>query len=392
MTSTNSKFSNISYISAKINGIMKKHILIILALVCAVFSAQAQHRADRQNLTDPNSTSVILLGDPQGYMKYDLNQPIFDLVTAWIADNVDHLNIEAVLCLGDLVEQNDNNVLNRKMLNQTSAQMWEAVSKSFKRIDGKVLHVHSPGNHDYGFKAAEDEHTFYPDHFPAERQGAVLLDRLVAEYPNREGRASLENSAYELKINGWDRKVLVVTSEFAPSDGALEWARKLCTSDKYKDHVVIYMTHSYMKCSGLCDNALISQEKYPLTQKAGNNSGEQIWEKLVSQVPNIRLVLCGHHAHGVGKDGKDQYEGSIGWRTDRNAVGADVHQMLFDTQTLGGGWEGNGGDGWIRILEFMPDGRTVQVRTYSPLFGISPVTRHLASRTGKLDRFEFIID
>jgi len=34
-----------------------------------------------------------------------------------IADNIESLKIKAVLCTGDLVEQNDNNVLNRKMLN-----------------------------------------------------------------------------------------------------------------------------------------------------------------------------------------------------------------------------------------------------------------------------------
>ncbi len=40
--------------------------------------------------------------------------------------------------------------------------------------------------------------------------------------------------------------------------------------------------------------------------------------------------------------------------------------MMFNVQILGGGWEGNGGDGWLRILEFLPDGRTIKVRTYSP--------------------------
>ena len=100
---------------------MKKYVLLALAM-CLGLAATAQQRADRQNLTDPESTSIILLGDPQGYVKYDLNQPIFDLVTAWIADNIDHLNIEAVLCMGDLVEQNDNNALNRNMLTLESTQ------------------------------------------------------------------------------------------------------------------------------------------------------------------------------------------------------------------------------------------------------------------------------
>ena len=372
---------------------MKKVIITLLLVLGANVMSDAQHRADRQNLTDPQSTTMILLGDPQGYVKYDLNQPIFDLMTAWIADNAEHLNIKAALCMGDLVEQNDNNVLNRNMLNQTSTQMWEAVSRSFERIDGIVPHLHSPGNHDYGFKAAEDEHTFFPDYFPAERQGKVLMDCLVAEYPNREGRASLENAAFEFELNGWTRKILVITSEFAPSDGAVEWARKLCLSDKYKDHVVIYTTHSYMSCYHEdCNNEIKGREGYPLTRKEGNNSGKQIWEKLISQVPNLRLLLCGHHTHGVDENGKDRYEWSIGWRVDKNTSGKDVYQMLFDTQTLGGGWEGNGGDGWLRILEFMPDGKTIKVRTYSPLFGISPATRHLAERTSDIDRFEFVID
>ena len=362
----------------------------LAAAMLSVSSLSAQHRADRQSLTDPGSSTMILLGDPQAYVKYDLNKPLLDLQMSWVYDNIDHLNMKAVICVGDLVEQNDNNALTRSMLNQTSRQQWEAVSSSFEWIDGKVPHLHSPGNHDYGFKHAEDEHTFFPDYFTAERQGKVLLDCLVAEHSNREGRASLENAAFEFELPGGSRRILVITSEFAPSDQVVEWAKKLCLSDKYKNHIVIYVTHSYMTCQGRCKNRLIPQEKYPLTQKAGNNSGEQLWEKLVSQVPNIRLVLCGHHGHGVDKKTKkDVYEDNVGWRVDKNAFGTDVYQMMFNVQTLGGGWEGNGGDCWLPILEFMPDGTTVKVRTYSPLFGISPLTKHLAHRTADYDQFDF---
>jgi hypothetical protein len=75
---------------------MKRKLILAAASLMLSFapSAFAQHRADRQNLTDENSFSMILLGDPQGYVKYDINQPIFELCTAWIADNVDHLNIK----------------------------------------------------------------------------------------------------------------------------------------------------------------------------------------------------------------------------------------------------------------------------------------------------------
>ena len=82
----------------------------------------------------------------------------------------------------------------------------------------------------------------------------------------------------------------------------------------------------------------------------------------------------------------------MAYRCDRNAAGKNVHQMMFNVQTLGGGWEGNGGDGWLRILEFMPDGKTIKVRTYSPLFGISATTKQFAHRTGKIDQFDIVVE
>ncbi|MGI6677907.1 MAG: hypothetical protein ACOX2Q_02180 [Dehalobacterium sp.] len=66
--------------------------------------------------------------------------------------------------------------------------------------------------------------------------------------------------------------------------------------------------------------------------------------------------------------------------------------MMFNAQALGGGWHGNGGDGWLRILEFMPDGKTIKVKTYSPLFGISPKTREHARRKEAFDEFDIIIE
>jgi hypothetical protein len=82
---------------------------------------------------------------------------------------------------------------------------------------------------------------------------------------------------------------------------------------------------------------------------------------------------------------------TTGFRTDKNAAGHDVHQMMFNCQALGGGMSGNGGDGWLRLLEFLPDGHTVQVRTYSPLFGFSPQTKDKAWRTESYDQFQFTI-
>lgn len=98
------------------------------------------------------------------------------------------------------------------------------------------------------------------------------------------------------------------------------------------------------------------------------------------------MVFSGHIAE------PDNILGHIGFRSDLNAAGKKVNQMMFNAQALGGGWHSNGGDGWIRILEFLPGGKKVKVKTFSPLFAISPSTRHLAWRTESYDQFEFDLD
>lgn len=153
------------------------------------FAAQAQDRADRQELTDPDSFTMILLATRRAIPNTIITSRWFDLCTAWIADNVDHLNIKAVLCTGDLVEQNENIVLNRKMLNQTRREMWEAASHALARLDGKVPYIVSPGNHDYGYRKAENSRTCFPDYFPFERnpRGATSASRRIptATAPSR---------------------------------------------------------------------------------------------------------------------------------------------------------------------------------------------------------------
>ena len=56
-------------------------------------------------LQEQGSFSMILVPDPQSYTKFAANQPLFELQTAWIAQNIDLLNIKAALFTGDMVEQ-----------------------------------------------------------------------------------------------------------------------------------------------------------------------------------------------------------------------------------------------------------------------------------------------
>lgn len=357
---------------------MKKLLLTLAACLYAASQfLSAQVYPLRPKLSDPESFSMIVIPDPQSYVKFDANQPLFELQTAWIANSQEALNIKGVLCTGDLVEQNEIRIPNGVNGNQTSEEQWKAASRAFERLDGKVPYMICTGNHDYGYERAENRLCHLPDYFPAERN-PCWRKSLVSVGQNAQGIPTLENAAYELDTPTWG-KLLVISLEFAPRDEAIEWARRLTQQPRYKDHKVILLTHSYMSPEAVRH----VKENYDVSPA---NYGQAIWEKLVYPSSNIRLVICGHECEIVG------YEGQVAFRTDRNQAGKQVPQMMFNAQTADGQWHGNGGDCWLRLLEFLPDGKTISVRTFSPLFALSPATCDKAWRTAPYDEFKIIIE
>jgi len=75
----------------------------------------------------------------------------------------------------------------------------------------------------------------------------------------------------------------------------------------------------------------------------------------------VRFVLSGHLNNGARQTSVGQH-------------GHKVHEMMAAYH--------DPPEGWLRLLEFLPDGKTVQVRTYSPYLK--------RSRTD--DRNEFVLD
>ncbi|RYD26943.1 MAG: hypothetical protein EOP87_21950, partial [Verrucomicrobiaceae bacterium] len=313
-------------------------------------------------LEDPEGFSLIVLGDPQSYVKFDMNQPIFELQTAWAAAQKDSLKVKTVICTGDLVEQNDLLIANGGTLyegqnngNQTSRQQWESVSRAFQRLDHVYPYVVTTGNHDYGKESAENRNSEFPKYFHPERN-LLWRKTLVATAANAFGTQSMENAAYEFSDKVWG-DLLVVVLEFLPRDEVLEWAGKLISSERYAGHKVILLTHSFLDTNG----DLIDVSKYKV---APRNEAPQVLEKLIRPSRNIKLVICGHSGDP---------DTMSAFRSEANAEGKPVHIMMFNPQAISG-WNGNGGDGWLRLLEFKSDGKTIKARTYSPLFGASQKT------------------
>ena len=332
-------------------------------------SAQPSAQVPTPVLAQPENWTLVVIPDPQQYAEAP-NHERYAQMMNWVAANLEPLRVQQVLCTGDLVNANQN------------PKLWQATSKAFEVLDGKTPYVLCTGNHDYGGPkaTADSRETHLSEYFPMDRNPAwkgVLVEAGVSA----AGQKSLENAAYQFTVPG-GQKVLVVSIQFAPTDQNLEWVRSV--AKKYADHFVILTTHNYQHSLSM-KNVRSTNRAYKVLKEDGN-TGEDIWQKLVKSTPNIRMVISGH----ISKP--DDFTGCVGWRTDLNDAGKTVYQMLFDTQALGGGWGGNGGDGWLRMLEFTPDMKHVKAYTYSPFFAQNPETAEKAFETSDFNAFEFEID
>lgn len=352
-------------------------VFALLFFLCLAGTLQAQIYPVNAALENEKSFSMILLPDPQSYIKFEANQPLFDLMTRWTAHNLKTLSVKAVLCTGDLVEQNEWIVPDNRNGDQTSTQQWEAAARSFECLDNRIPYMICTGNHDYGYEKSENRLCHFPEYFPVEKN-PCWKDCLVSVAKNAFGLPTLENAAYEINTDTWG-KILIISLEFAPRDEALTWAKQLADSRKYQKHKIIILTHSYMEIDG----SVYEKENYKVSPA---NYGKAIWEKLIYPSPNIELLICGHACEIT------DLEGTVSYREDKNNAGEYVPQMMFNAQTADKQWFGNGGDGWLRILEFLPDGKTIKVRTFSPLFAVSPTTAQYAWRTAPYDQFDIVIN
>lgn len=356
---------------------MAKGFLFLLFCVGLYTGVSAQLKDTVQPvLSDSGSWSLVLLPDPQNYVKFKRNQPILDIMMNWINDNKVRLNTKMVLCTGDLVEHNDIINPDSRKMDQTGKQQWEAIAAAFGKLDGKLPYVTAAGNHDYNIFSYSHwpKHTQYPKYFPSDKN-ELNLQLLREVTTNPDGVPSTENACFEW-LSPQGKPFLFVTIEFAPRNTVLQWAKKVVAQEKYRNHTVVLLTHAYLNYK----NERIEKAAYDL---ADANYGKDIWEKLVKSASNIQLVISGH----IGGDNDARKH--VGFRTDKNDAGKTVQQMTFNAQAMGGGHYGDGGDGWLRILEFLPDGKTVKVKTFSPFFALSPSTQPLAWRKAPYDEFSF---
>ncbi|MHA1113673.1 MAG: LamG-like jellyroll fold domain-containing protein, partial [Alphaproteobacteria bacterium] len=152
--------------------------------------------------------------------------------------------------------------------------------------------------------------------------------------------------------------------ECGPRDDVVDWANQLL--ERHADRLAIVVTHAYL----FRDNTRYdhtSGKSQRASPHGWGNDGEELWQKLVRRHRNTMMVLSGHVSTG-----------GLGYLASEADYGNTVHQLMVDYEKMRGG-----GMAYLRLLEFLPDGKTVQVRTYSPALK--------TARKSPLEEFRFTL-
>ncbi len=260
------------------------------------------------------SFTVVLLPDTQNYSEKFPDTYVAQ--TLWIRERRKADNIKFAIHLGDIVQT------------PTIESEWKNADRAMKILDGVVPYSMAPGNHD--MNVSNRDSSLYNKYFPT---GRFKEEKW---YGGHMGQSNDNNFCF---FNACGKKFMVLNLEFAPPDEVLKWAAEV--TQQYSEHLVIVATHCYMRNEGRDTGCANGYETA--------NSGEQMWQKFIRKQPNIFLVVSGHIL-------------GVGLQTSTNDAGGKVLEMLTDYQGLA-----NGGDGWLRSLEFVPGENKINVTTYSPL-------------------------
>jgi hypothetical protein len=307
------------------------------------------------------SWTLIVIPDTQRYtdLRSDPSQKILGETIKWIADNKESRNIKFVLQEGDITGGNSNNTLS------PSGNNWKVASDAFTILEiAGIPYSLALGNHDYDINettpkgASSREATHLNEFFPVSRYAAMSTFGGVFE----EGKT--ENHFHLFSVGG--KEYIVMTLELAPRDETLAWSNKILK--QYSNHTALVNTHIYTYSDGSRYDWAAkgdSQVSNPHNKSYGIsaphdgtenlNDGQEMWDKFVSKHANVSMVFSGH-VYWAGA--RQMAVGNLG-NIVHEMVAAYHEPFAGDTDIM---------TDYIRLLEFQPDEKTVQVKTYSPRF------------------------
>ncbi len=286
--------------------------------------------------------TVIALPDTQNYTSLGSPTDVFEHQTQWIIDNVVTENIRFVTHLGDIVNSPGNR------------GQWTRANTAMDLLNTTVPYGTCPGNHDIG-DSTQNYLKFYGVNGVNEDETTPRWVDPVSglAYDWYRGASPTGYSDYQvITVNGRDWMFLHMDIDARDQD--IVWAQGVL--DAHPTTLTVVTTHNYLAETGgggASGTGTGERGRVPVQWVGGadRNNPNEVFNKLVKPNNQIFMVICGHNF-------------AIYNLEETNDAGNVVHEVLVDYQTLP-----NGGNGFLRQMEFRPAEGKVVHSTYSPFLG-----------------------
>ena len=285
--------------------------------------------------------TVVVLPDTQFYTR---DYPAtYRAQTQWVVNNRNALNVVFVAHEGDIVQGVGKH------------PHWIVADSAHDTLDAAgIPYAVVPGNHD---QTRTGVAKLYDSYFPPSR---FKNDPWYLGYlgDSKSGSAQgtgqdnvsdagvdrLNKDSYQL-VQASGVRLVFINLEMDMPAYSVAWAQRVIDAQMAvnSNTEFVLVTHTFLTSKGVRANTP--------WWRADGTSAEKVWQTLVRPNCNVHLVLSGHYS-------------AEKQRTDNNACGEPVHQVLADYQK-----RPHGGDGWLRYLTFQPSANKIDVFTYSPTLG-----------------------
>jgi hypothetical protein len=246
----------------------------------------------------------------------------FTAQTNWIKANQVSQNIAFVTHEGDIVNTYSN------------ASEWSNAATAMNVLDTTSIHYATcPGNHDSNYGSS---YTAYASNFGAGRYSSKP-GFLATPSPSN-------NNCLAMTFQAGSRQFLSLSLDSWQGVDSIAFAQNQI--NLHPSMPTIVTLHSYYNTDG-----------------SFTGQGGQFWNNLISGNSQVFMVLCGH-VHGQFHD------------VDNDLGGKPVYEMLADYQS-----DPNGGNGYMRLIQFDPDNSAIHVKSYSPTL--------LSYRTDAANQFDY---
>lgn len=310
------------------------------------------------NFAPDENFTVVALPDTQNYTSLTSPTDTFTRQTQWVLDNRETLNIKFLTHLGDIVNS------------PTNTSQWGRATDAMNLLNAQLAYGTCPGNHDLAAGSNHYLERFGPNPTHASSIGRWIDPNTNQVYDWYRGSSPRGYSSYQIvPVNGRDFMFLHLDHDCPDEDMA--WAASVLST--HPQVLTMITTHNYLAetggtgifGTGTGERGYTAQPNVSIGPD--RNKPEEVFNALVKPFNQVYMVICGHMfaIYNLEKT---------------NDAGNTVHEVLCDYQSLP-----NGGNGFLRIMDFRPSENKIYNSTYSPTLGRYVDPNLAADRQGMLD-------